>query len=609
MESIGIIRNNSIIMLSKYIEPKTGNPWLSKYLETEIHIIDQRYQMFEILEKLNYIQSVITEKKVEIPTMYIRIIESENNVPLFLSFFTDKIAFLIDFNILYSEEIIAFISHVVDGISLSTFSIFDKNFMTNVLNISNCSFLNELIISNFESYSSSFEQLFDWLKWNYQFKSSPLDNNFLTQLFNISVQYCLCRSLFVDLTKEIATFTHFSKSNFHNIQRITGNRSSSIMNMYHSVHLPTLSLVELHEYKSKKLFLNTKKFYQNFHNISKCIVPCYGIIDKGSDEPHTLVLKFMLQETYYDLIDLELTNTQNALTIMRITSAIDFLHSNNYCHLNIKPDVIHFDCFMNAYLGKLGTVWEMSNHDVIDSQIGTTEYSAPERREKNHVSFECDIYSLGKVLAEIFKVYQKNNLNYAKTKYYKNFKKLIETSQNHIPIMRPNSLFILYWMSNENFFPYTTKLRELFFAKIFQQKKTECVPYNVKKLCDSFQMDGNALESLTNFEFSLIVSILSSAEISPPLIQSIIDKYFTYENGKLLFSILLSKRFKTLQDCEKENNKETTQINNNLVRQNEHNPNIEYMKRICEQNHIILNHAKNDLKKLLIYLFQKEKSI
>ena len=81
--------------------------------------------------------------------------------------------------------------------------------------------------------------------------------------------------------------------------------------------------------------------------------------------------------------------------IKQILTALDFLHSNNYIHHDIKSQNILIDRISgNLKLGELMFSEKMEEKGFFTKYIGTEEFMAPEVKEGKY-NFKADIYSLG----------------------------------------------------------------------------------------------------------------------------------------------------------------------------------------------------------------------
>ena len=140
------------------------------------------------------------------------------------------------------------------------------------------------------------------------------------------------------------------------------------------------------------------------------IVP---IIDSGIYEDHPfLVLQYIKNGTLRMLLDYAKSNgkplaqTNLQLWLPQISSALDFIHSNNWIHRDVKPDNILFDANYNPYLSDFGVLKNSSLKPgeamttSIGSFIGSPHYMAPEQHLGEKVSSKTDQFSLAVIIYE-----------------------------------------------------------------------------------------------------------------------------------------------------------------------------------------------------------------
>ena len=87
--------------------------------------------------------------------------------------------------------------------------------------------------------------------------------------------------------------------------------------------------------------------------------------------------------------------------IKQILSGLDYLHSNDYIHHDVKCQNILVDRVSgNLKLGDLLCVEKLNNKKYFTKYIGTEEFMAPEVKEGKY-SFKADIYSFGLTLIQL----------------------------------------------------------------------------------------------------------------------------------------------------------------------------------------------------------------
>jgi serine/threonine protein kinase len=88
-----------------------------------------------------------------------------------------------------------------------------------------------------------------------------------------------------------------------------------------------------------------------------------------------------------------------ARIISRIAPALDFVHSKNIAHRNLKPSQILFDESGLAYLTDFSMVKIFDEFNEMSSNIiGTPAYLSPEQWQGSQVDYRSDIYSLGIII-------------------------------------------------------------------------------------------------------------------------------------------------------------------------------------------------------------------
>ena len=102
--------------------------------------------------------------------------------------------------------------------------------------------------------------------------------------------------------------------------------------------------------------------------------------------------------------------------IKQVLSALDYLHSNNYIHHDLKCQNILVDRISgNLKLGDLIFAENLGDKEYFTKYIGTEEFMAPEVKEGKY-TFKADIYSFGLTLIQLITM----------EKPYKEFQRKIE---------------------------------------------------------------------------------------------------------------------------------------------------------------------------------------
>lgn len=87
----------------------------------------------------------------------------------------------------------------------------------------------------------------------------------------------------------------------------------------------------------------------------------------------------------------------------QMSSALEFLHSKNFCHLDIKLENTLLDNFFNVKLADFGSgVSLLKTQGHTNHKVGTPLYMAPEVKDlskgETFDGLKADIYSLGVTL-------------------------------------------------------------------------------------------------------------------------------------------------------------------------------------------------------------------
>src|SRR5262249_668351 len=96
--------------------------------------------------------------------------------------------------------------------------------------------------------------------------------------------------------------------------------------------------------------------------------------------------------------------------LMDIARALDFVHSQNYLHRDVKPENILFDRFGNAFLTDFGIIkmfsgapedWSLNRMTAPGFLMGTPNYVAPEVVLGHGDDPRMDQYSLAMTVHEV----------------------------------------------------------------------------------------------------------------------------------------------------------------------------------------------------------------
>ena len=183
---------------------------------------------------------------------------------------------------------------------------------------------------------------------------------------------------------------------------------SKINNLCYAIKIIPKSKVK------KEKHIVREKIFQKLIN-HKNIVKLYGNFE--DQENYYLVLEYVENDSLQKKIDkhinsfnnknIELIREDLVINIFKqIIDALEYLHSINIMHRDIKPDNILFDKFNNIKITDFGlsAILKQSWEDFFldpnlysgHTSLGHKDYSAPEMAAgEDSYDFKCDIFSLG----------------------------------------------------------------------------------------------------------------------------------------------------------------------------------------------------------------------
>ena len=160
-----------------------------------------------------------------------------------------------------------------------------------------------------------------------------------------------------------------------------------------------------------RAFLNNPKFIQRFEREAKtiaslehpAIVPVYDF-GKDEDQPF-LTMRYMQGGSLADLLDDgKVSLEETARVFERLAPGLDYAHTRNVIHRDLKPGNILFDESGTPYLTDFGIakLTEGTTADLTGTGVvGTPAYMSPEQARGYQVNSRTDIYALGVILYEM----------------------------------------------------------------------------------------------------------------------------------------------------------------------------------------------------------------
>jgi serine/threonine protein kinase len=321
--------------------------------------------------------------------------------------------------------------------------------------------------------------------------------------------------------------------------------------------------------------------------------------------------------------------------IKQLLTALDYLHSNNFIHHDIKSQNILVDRITgNLKLGDLICAEKLGEQGYFTKYIGTEEFMAPEVKEGKY-TFKADIYSLGLTIIQFItmeKPYKefnrKNNLYSAKKRgeFPLSFKEIKnEEIKNFVSLClkeekdRPSCKELLEnkWLNDKN-----TKDNNSFIEldnefKIIDNSKSKSFIKSENSNNNIF--NGNSNNSLSNIKINKIPSTASMGPIYSLDISKLTSKekckFDNKSSNQIKFKSFKSKKiFKkesitkikslfSLNNFNENKNKESKEILSERVSNNR-------LDEIIQGNDILKDGIiKNNLFIINLYIFENYEKI
>jgi len=286
--------------------------------------------------------------------------------------------------------------------------------------------------------------------------------------------------------------------------------------------------------KGKNNIKYQKEFFQEAENLSRCKYPSILSLYKISfDPPFWLITEYCPNGSILDFIndsDRKADITKKIIIIYGVAFGLNYLHSINVIHRDIKPGNILLDSNFYPKICDFGLAKLNTSSTVQNSTLaGTTNYCAPEvllsKSGTKYDGKKADVFSFGMTIYSVFfdetpykefenefLIYQQITQNkrpiIEEESIPKTFKNLIEQCWNHEPGDRPDFSTVVSTIMDPNTINeikqfYSNfdeeKLRE--YLKLFS-KFTSKTKIDLKSRSDLNVLEKTALE--INFEIKTI---------------------------------------------------------------------------------------------------------
>jgi serine/threonine protein kinase len=150
-------------------------------------------------------------------------------------------------------------------------------------------------------------------------------------------------------------------------------------------------------------------FIREFDSLARlqhrCILPLKFVCLRGRREGPLIAAEYLGGGPLKDTLSSRpfwWTPTRRAITVMGIALGMQYVHSCQIMHRDLKPGNILFDCDLHPYVADFGTARASDLDVTLTRDIGTPLYMAPEIYDgKENYTPKIDVYSFGLILYEI----------------------------------------------------------------------------------------------------------------------------------------------------------------------------------------------------------------
>lgn len=197
---------------------------------------------------------------------------------------------------------------------------------------------------------------------------------------------------------------------------------------------------------------------------NRFLVPFIGFTDKS---PFCIVTKYMANGSLYKVIHcndgkINLTPTQLTIIAYGISVGMEYLHSRNVIHRDLKTQNVLLDDEFMPVIADFGSSRKIDTVQAMTGLFGTTNYMAPEFIHGEEYDEKVDVYSFGFILWELItKEIPFDGLETAQVIYLV----VIQNTRPQIPENTPPNLAKLIeccWSQNPKERPSFQKIISLF---------------------------------------------------------------------------------------------------------------------------------------------------